>query len=340
MDGNRDEQISLRFGRREGGRLALALFLSLCIHLGIWCGYEANKKYSWWNRLMDLRPEPKISQRQTVPATPTALSAPMNTSEPMILVEVSHADFEPPAQAKYYSDKNSQAANPEAGDTRQPKLNGRQSQMPKAEDVAVLPKVQPSAPPPQPRPAPEEKTDESPIPAMAAAAAPPAGQGHPGQPGTDTTHPQTPDHSPTPPAHERPRTVQQALQQQLLPGRQMHEEGGVRRIRSVPSFDVKGTPFGDYDHAIVVAVTQRWYDLLDSHRFAQDRTGEVVLQFRLKPDGTVMNLRRSENTVGEMLGYVCQEAVEESAPFAKWPPEMMRTIGANYREITFSFYYN
>ena len=40
-------------------------------------------------------------------------------------------------------------------------------------------------------------------------------------------------------------------------------------------------PFGEYDHAIVVAVTQRWYDLLDSHRFAQDRTGEVVLQFRL-----------------------------------------------------------
>ena len=46
-----------------------------------------------------------------------------------------------------------------------------------------------------------------------------------------------------------------------------------------------------------------------------------------------------ENTVGELLGYLCQEAIEEAAPFAKWPPDMVRMIGANYREITFTFYY-
>lgn len=338
MDGNRDERISLRFGRREGGRLALALFVSLCLHLGVWSGYEANKKYGWWDRLADLRPEPKISQRQAPPKAPTALATPANTSEPMILAEVSQADYEPPAKAKYYSNKSSRAANPDAGDASQPKLNGQQRQMPKTEDVAVLPKIQPETPPPQP--APEEKTDVEVPPAPETVAAAVAGLGHPGQPGTATAPAPTPAAPSAPPAHERPRTVQQALQQQSLPGRQMQQEGGVRRQRSIPSFDVKGTPFGEYDHAIVVAVTQRWYDLLDSHRFAQDRTGEVVLQFRLKSDGTIMNMRRNENTVGEMLGYVCQEAIEESAPFAKWPPDMMKEIGANYREITFSFYYN
>jgi hypothetical protein len=334
MDGNSNEPISLRFGRREGGRLALALFISLCLHLGFWAGYEANQKYSWWNRLMDLRPEPKISRQ--VPAKPTA-PTPLNAvSEPMILVEVSQADYEPPVQTKYYSDKTSHAANPDEGNTPQPKLNGRQNRMPKTEDVPVLHKIEPATPPPQSREIPAENPPAEEV----AAAAAEAGQGLPGQPGTRTANTPQPDSPATPPAQPRPRTLQQALQQKLLPGQQMHQEGGVHRKRAVPSFDVKGMPFGDYDHAIVVAVTQRWYDLLDSQRFAQDRTGEVVLQFRLKSDGTVMNLRRNKNTVGEMLGYVCQEAVEESAPFGKWPPDMMKMVGANYREITFSFYYN
>jgi hypothetical protein len=46
-----------------------------------------------------------------------------------------------------------------------------------------------------------------------------------------------------------------------------------------------------------------------------------------------------ENNVGEVLGYLCQESVEEAAPFAKWPPDMVRMIGQNYRDITFTFYY-
>ena len=29
----------------------------------------------------------------------------------------------------------------------------------------------------------------------------------------------------------------------------------------------------------------------------------------------------------------------QAAPFGKWPPDMARMIGANYREITFTFYY-
>jgi hypothetical protein len=46
-----------------------------------------------------------------------------------------------------------------------------------------------------------------------------------------------------------------------------------------------------------------------------------------------------ENTVGDLLGYVCQAAIEEAAPFGKWPDDMRRMIGANFRDITFTFYY-
>lgn len=119
----------------------------------------------------------------------------------------------------------------------------------------------------------------------------------------------------------------------------MKQDGGVRRQRLWSSLDTKATAFGDYDRAIIEAVTQRWYDLLDSHRFAEDRTGKVIVYFRLKPDGTVDEVKILENTVGELLGYVCEESVQEAMPFAQWPSDMRREIGTNYREISFTFDY-
>jgi hypothetical protein len=65
------------------------------------------------------------------------------------------------------------------------------------------------------------------------------------------------------------------------------------------------TPFGAYDRAIVEAISQRWYDLLDSQQFADSRTGKVTVDFHLNPDGSVTELKISGNTVGDLLGYVC-----------------------------------
>jgi membrane protein involved in colicin uptake len=124
-----------------------------------------------------------------------------------------------------------------------------------------------------------------------------------------------------------------------MPGQQMKQEGGMHRQALVPSLDVKATPFGAYDAALVSAVTQRWYDLLDSQQFAMDRNGKVTLQFHLNYDGTVTDMKVAQNTVGDLLGYVCEKAVSDPAPFAKWPSDMRQMVGENYREITFTFYY-
>ena len=80
----------------------------------------------------------------------------------------------------------------------------------------------------------------------------------------------------------------------------MMQDGGVRRHASVSSLDVKLTGFGDYDAALVEAITQRWYDLLDSQRFALDRTGKVVLQFRLNYDGTISDMK-----VAQTMSAIC-----------------------------------
>jgi hypothetical protein len=107
----------------------------------------------------------------------------------------------------------------------------------------------------------------------------------------------------------------------------------------VSSLDSKATPFGEYDTKIVDAIQNRWYQLLDSQRFALDRNGKVTLQFHLNANGTITDMVVVQNTVGDLLGYVCQSAITDPAPFEAWPSDMRRQINANFREITFTFYY-
>jgi len=140
---------------------------------------------------------------------------------------------------------------------------------------------------------------------------------------------------------QRPRTVNQALaqlQQSQLPGEKMQQDGGVARRHELASLDTKATPFGAYDSALVRAISQKWYDLLDARDYASDSRGKVVLQFRLHYDGRVSDMNMSENTAGQVLGLLCQKAVLEPAPFAAWPSDMRRTLG-DTRNIQFTFYY-
>ena len=290
-------------------RLGLALALSLTVHLLGWGGYEAGKKLD-------------LLQRLHVPAwlqlvkAKIAPAVPQNNEEQLTFVEVPQPAAEAPKSTKYYSSQNSRAADPTKGNKDVPQLNGKQTEVVKTENVPRpdFNKLQPATP------APQQKLQ----PAI--------------QPGDLTLG--KPENSQQQ-EQQRPRTVKQALaqQSQRLPGQQMKQEGGTRRPALVSSLDVKATPFGDYDSKFIEAVTQRWYDLLDSRQFSMDRSGKVTLQFHLNYDGSIAEMKVLENTVGDVLGYVCQKAVTDPAPFSPWPTEMRRLIGENYREITFTFYY-
>jgi len=310
---------SLRFSRLEKERLLIALLFSLFAHLGVWGTYEAGKKAGLWEKL-----HWPTRHHQVVMVPPKPVPPP--PANPEVFVDVSQASADAPTHAKYYSDKNSRAANPDAADdANQPKLNGKQTDVPKIEDTPRPTKAKPTPPEPPAEPQPTQSN--------------PASGLHPGtlQPGkpADTT---TPDQKPTPP--DRPRTLRAALAQaNQLPGLQMQQPGGVKRVALQSSLDAIATPFGAYDRAIVEAISQRWYDLLDSQKFADSRAGKVTVYFHLNADGTVTELNIIANSVGSLLGYVCQEAVEQAAPFGKWPSDMRQLIGANYREITFTFYY-
>jgi hypothetical protein len=310
---------SVRLTRFETKRLMWAIALSLALHFLAWGGYELGKMTGLWQRL-HWPARLQLAQKKSPPPV-------VQESEPSIFLDVDSDQVSPdaPKDAKYYSNKNSRAANPDADkDSNQPKLNGKQTDVPQTKDV---PRTQDAKPQPT-QPQPQKETQlEQPKPTE--------------QPG-DTTltkldaAPQKNDSTPP-----RPRTLKEALAQRsnLTPSIQMQQEGGMRRQALVPSLDAKATPFGDYDSRFIGAVTQRWYDLLDSQRFAQDRSGKVTLRFHLNYDGSISNMEVLDNTVGDLLGYVCQEAVTDPSPFEPWPSDMRRMVGGNFREMVFTFYY-
>jgi len=324
----------LRPARADFSALGRALIVSLLLHTLAYGGYRAAKKYHWLENLRLPAWLQKVQQALVV--VPSAKVNPPNqsTEPPLLFVEVNPAQAiaEPPKKSKYYSDKSSRAANPRADiETTIPKITGAQEQIVKTEDVPRTKSVpSPAAPPPTP-PAPKQVVQEQP-------------KVEPLQPRGDLAlaKPKTElQPSPTPPAKpDKPRTVAEALaRKQVMPGEMMKLDGGVAKFDLASSLDVTATPFGAYDTAIIAAIQNRWYALIDAQRLTRG-TGKVTLQFRLHYDGRVTDMVQLENTVGELLSILCERAIRDPAPFAPWPSDMRRLVGANFREVKFTFFYN
>jgi len=326
----------LRLERTESSRLAWAFAFSLAVHLLLYGCYQVGKKIDWQSVLLPpwLQPVQKLAQLlKKKPA-----EQPRRSQEiPLLFVDVSPAQAvtEPPKESKYYSDKNSKAANPEPKkEADAPQITGTQQQIAKTEDVPreKFTPLQPSPPPTPVQPAKEAQEEMKPkatyTPGDLTLAKPDV-----------TLRKDTGEET-----HARPRTVQEALAQKakdhLLPGEKMKQDGGVRRAQVIPSLDVRATPFGDYDRALIDAVSSRWYALLDERDYASDSRGKVVLNFTLHSNGRVTDVKSAENTTGVgVLEVLCRMAVEDPAPFAPWPSEMRHLMDADVRNIQFTFYY-
>jgi hypothetical protein len=305
---------SLRPRPVEGERVLIALAFSVLVHALIWGGYELNRDYHWTRHLpwRAAKPQPKVQV--------------VRYEEPLEFVQLETPSTETPKQAKYISNKNSVAAdNSQKQDSQNPLLNGKQADVPKTEDTVRAQMASAAA---------------------AAAALQQASQSQ----GTAETKPAQssgdmtlgkPDNAPQPqPDQPRPRTLKDAYAQMAsrFPGMTMKQDGGASRKARVPSFDVKITGFGDYDERFIETVSQNWWNLLDSQKFSLDRTGKVVLLFRLNSDGTISQMRIAENSVGDLLGYVCEKAVLDGAPYERWSEDMRLKLG-DYSDVQFTFDY-
>lgn len=91
-----------------------------------------------------------------------------------------------------------------------------------------------------------------------------------------------------------------------------------------------------YDQEVLTAIQRRWYDLLERRRTPN---GKVVVEFKLRANGTVGQLKVVESTVGGLFEVICQKAIQDPAPFRPWPQEMKDELKSDVREIRFTFYY-
>ena len=140
-------------GLGERNPLALALLLSLLLHLFLFGGWRLGEQLGWWRQnpawLQRLNPAKWLPK----PVLKTAQSPPQRPREiPLTFLEVDPATAvaEPPPAAKFYGAQNARAANPDATvETHIPKVDGKQTQVARLETVPKPNPVplQPSAPP-------------------------------------------------------------------------------------------------------------------------------------------------------------------------------------------------
>jgi hypothetical protein len=342
MAANRLNERSLRPAEHL---LVWAFVISLIAHLVAYGGFKLGNRLGWWNHSF-LPAWLKTTQQALAEAKknkPKPVEPPQLVPLEFVEVDPAAITAEPPKNAKYYSSKNSKAANPDTTlDTDTPKFDGKQTRIVKTEDAprSHASPLQPSAPKNE-KPEPEQPEAKAKLkggkaPGDLAMAKTSPSQGEDGQAEKDPGMADVPK-------HHRPRTLEDAHEQlreaHMLPGEKMKQDGGVRRHLQIGGLDTVATPFGEYDLELIEAIQNRWYQLLDEKGYAYDQSGKVVVEFHLKYDGRVTDVHIVERNVSEIFGFICQRAIEEPAPFAPWPSDMRRFINADFRDITFTFYY-
>jgi len=310
------ENDRLRFATHPVSR---ALALSLALHLLLFGTLELTRYLrlqlpEWLKSVLDLSRQASQEKKPAVDQEPPTLT--------FVEVDPTQATPEPPKDTKNYSAFNSLAANPDVSlEGDKPKLDGTQDKVPKVEDA-----LRPT--PPQPL------TELKPEPQ------PPKTEPKPDQPG-DLALAKPADTKPAEAEKPtRPRTLAEVRSREnLILGKKMKEDGGVKRHGTIlPAFDARGTTIGAYDWALIAAIQQCWYNILDE-TITPTRPGKVIVEFRLHSDGYVTDVKVLETSVGEMQSLFCERAIEKPAPFARWPDGMQKELGRNWRLLKFAFYY-
>lgn len=281
----------------------------------------------------------RFTELQPKPERPEPPQPKRETALVFVEVDPALAAREPPKETKNYSTHDSVAANRELGLAEVPKIDGSQKNVLRTTDNPK-PLPRPMQPEPEPKPA-ESKPEPQPPVESRSKPAPEIGDLALAKPTPKNLEPGTSSEpKPVEKPYEKPRTIREAMQRNpSLAGQKTQQEGGVVKHAHVSMLDAKGSPFGNYDNVFIGMVQQRWYALLENNRFMDDRRGKVALTFRLHYDGRITQLESEENTVGDVLGLLCQKAILDPAPFPKWPTAMRQQVGVGYRDVKFTFFY-
>ncbi|MCX8108103.1 MAG: energy transducer TonB [Verrucomicrobiae bacterium] len=360
--------------QQPGRPLLVAFAISFVFHALLFTAIDLGSRYGFWHftpfgilvKALGIDPAKMLTAR-SLPQPPAAIqlattSKPEHEEMPTVFVDVdpSQATEEAPQNTPYYSPFNSLAANPDTSrDLGKPKLDGTQDKVLKTKDT-----IRPVTPA-QPLQPSQSSSGESQVsqtaperleqiprttPVQRAEASRPVGEtlmasATPIAPKVESSNLGPAEVGTTNASRPRYRRVADALAaRQLNPysaliGEKYKQDGGVKRYSISSSMDVRASPFGSYDARFIAAVQQCWYALLEEHRYSLDRMGKVVLEFRLTADGRITEMRVVESDVGEIFTTICELAVTKPAPYEKWPPDLRKIVGTDYRDVRFTFYY-
>lgn len=349
--------------RPDGPRpLLWALGVSLLLHL--LAGLTYSLLAVWVARSPETAPEwAKDLVRPTVP--PAVLAQAARPPEPewqeinldFVEIDPANAVEETPKDARLYSNANTLSGQPVPSERKQkdPQITGTQKNVVKTFDT-----LRPAQPQPAEKPTPPDKEPEKEVARESAKPEKPQEEKKPQPAGGPKDSGETQLAAANPKASvDKVQEEQKAVEPQaagaprrkpikrlaeareqkgIILGEKMMKEGGSPRISISPSFDVRSSPFGDYDLRLVAAVQERWWALLEERRYSLERTGKVVLRFQLHADGTISQLQTLQSDVGDMLGFTCEAALMGASPFGRWP-SALKAQAADPREITFTFNY-
>jgi len=359
--------------------LVRAFFISLVLHTLLFTTLEVGNRFDLWRfsplvmlaKALNLELSPSLTAERVDSRAIALEPEPRETEQviPIQFVDVDPSQATPatPEKTKYYSAVSSLAANRDTRrDTDTPELEGSQDKVFKTMDSerAQTPQpLQPAVVAPQqpqagvalevvkPQPVTAQPTPPKPetLPVAEPTPVPRPGEtliakANPVVAPAITVQVPAPPESAAP-ARTRPRTVAAALaQRQINPnsalvGEKMRQEGGVRRFSIASSLNVQASPLGNYDAKFIAAVQQCWFGLLDEQRYSLDRVGKVVIDFRLTADGRITDLKTAQSDVGEIYTTICELAIRKPAPYEKWPADVRKMVGGNYRDVRFTFYY-
>jgi outer membrane biosynthesis protein TonB len=319
--------------------LLRALIISLLIHLTVYGTWKIGQKEGWWQHF-NFPAWMRLTPKLLMPMTAKKIALiPQQQSQPAQLVFVdvdpALAEATPPKAPKFYSANNSSAGNPNPKNATVPELRGKQDKVIKTtENTPLKPQpLQPSPPKRETANAPEAK----PLPKKAETPgdltmAKPREKAQEKDGQAETGAEALPQ-----PVHQRPRTIAEAKAQHGMVGEKSRQDGGVQQLKMNSSLDAMKTSYGDYDRDFIDAVQTRWFQLLEGR--SSEGSGRVVVQFRLLPDGRITNLKIARNEMSDLLGLICERAIFDPAPYRKWPLEMRRDFPQEYRDITFTFFY-
>jgi periplasmic protein TonB len=293
-------------------------------------------------KLVILQKKPELPQ---IPKTPPRRRTFLET-------DPSQASTERPKDAAFYSEHNTQAAQPlpnlsKSGEI--PKADGNNTKTMNTESVRPGAKTPPPSPPspqqkPSPQATPTPPRQKTPPPQKS----PALEEAKPGeyallkkQPSLDeqvareiileNEHQNSRQMNP-----EVPPSASVINPQRVVPAAKSKLEGGVPRQGAL-AFNSAESPFASYDKKVIGKIGAYWqFQVRD--KFYGESVGEVEIAFKLLADGKITDLQVVRNSANSVLAGWCIRAIERSAPFDPFP-ETMRTMAGNSREGTITFAY-